>query len=63
MTRIINIDARWNNTQARFTAYCVIGQWDGNENDDDIFYYFDTEDIVGDHGEFTVLSFEEVAIA
>lgn len=26
-----------------FDYKCIIGQWDGDENDDDIFYYFEDE--------------------
>lgn len=46
---IIYIDGYWLDTKEKFCGYkCVIGEWDGNEDDDDIFYYFDTkEDLEG----------------
>jgi hypothetical protein len=41
-----------------FFKTCVIGEWDGNENDDHIFFYFDNEkSIVGDHGDFVVIDY------
>jgi hypothetical protein len=60
--KLIEIDARWNDTQARFSAYAIIGTWDGTD-DDDIFYYFDDKNIIGNHGDFTVLNFVELEIA
>lgn len=41
------------------TYDAMVGVWDGKTNDDDIFYWFDGGgDLVGDHGDFTVVSVE-----
>ena len=49
----------WDNKPSEtFFKTCVIGEWDGNENDDHIFFYFDNEkSIIGDHGDFVVIDY------
>ena len=61
----IYITAFWNNTHQEFGAKCVVSDrlsdidYEPPEDDDDIFYYFNTvENIIGNHGEFTVTDFE-----
>lgn len=42
---IIYIDGYWADTKEKFSSHkCVIGEWDGDENDHDIFYHFDSEE-------------------
>lgn len=39
------------------TREAMVGSWDGENNDDNVFYWFDNEnEIIGDHGDFTVVS-------
>lgn len=44
--KIIYIDGYWLDTKEQFFSYkCVLGEpWDGNENDHDIFFYFENEE-------------------
>ena len=42
---IVYIDGYWLDTKETFNGYkCVIGTWIQNEHDNDIFYYFESED-------------------
>lgn len=43
------------------TRDAMIGVWDGESNDDDVFYWFDDDgsELVGDHGDFTVVSVQK----
>ena len=57
--RQIYIHGRWNDNDAPLWAKCVVGG-EPSDDDDDIFYYFeDGEEIVGNHGGFTVTEYEE----
>lgn len=62
----IYITAYWNDTKQGFGAKCVVSDqlsdpdYEPPEDDDDIFYYFNTvENIIGNHGDFTVTDFEQ----
>lgn len=56
----IEITYCWNSDPGTpYDATAAIGEYDGESNDDDIFYWFAPgEEILGDHGEFTVTSAE-----
>lgn len=42
---IIYIDGYWLDTKEKFHNYkCIIGEWNGNDDDYDISYYFDSEE-------------------
>ena len=42
--KIIYINGYWIPEKSKFNNYkCIIGKWNGNENDNDIFYYFENE--------------------
>jgi len=42
---VIYIDGYWLDTLEYFFNYkCIIGEWDGNEEDNDIFFYFKNEE-------------------
>jgi hypothetical protein len=45
--KTIYIDGYWIDTKETFSNYkCIIGDWNGNEEDDDIFYYFENDEDV-----------------
>jgi hypothetical protein len=57
----IVVNGYWLDTGKRFENQAIIGEYDGESNDDDIFYYFDSpEEVVGKHGSFYITSFQEV---
>lgn len=62
--KLIEITLHFNDEPDReFDTLAVIGEWDGNEDDSQIFYYFDDNPevpIVGNHGEFTVTAYKEL---
>ena len=42
---VVYIDGYWLDTKETFTGYkCVMGKWIQNEDDCDIFYYFESEE-------------------
>ena len=46
---VVYIDGYYIPENSYFYDYkCIIGEWDGDENDDDIFYYFENEDELQD---------------
>lgn len=55
----IEIVGYWHSEPANtFVKTCFIGEWDGIENDDHIFFYFDSKkSIIGDHGDFVVIDY------
>lgn len=56
---LIQIEGIWNDSKERFNATAAIGQYDGVSEDDHIFYWFDNYDmVVGEHEDFTVLSYD-----
>lgn len=55
---IIRIEGYWNDNQTPINALCMVGEDSGD--DDNLFFYFDPdEQIVGNHGEFTVTEYWE----
>jgi hypothetical protein len=52
----------WNDTRESFEHVIALDSWDGIEDDDDreVFYFFDGDDPIGDHGEFTITKLEQV---
>lgn len=56
--QLITISYYWNSDpHTPWESTAAIGEYDGESNDDDIFYWFAPgEEILGDHGEFTVTS-------
>lgn len=45
----------WKDTGKRFEGYIIDDEsWDGNEADDDVFYYTDGEPVMGEHFDFVV---------
>ena len=57
----IEITYFWNSNPGKtYDATAAIGEYDGESNDDDIFYWFAPgEEVIGDHGEFTVTAAEQ----
>lgn len=56
--KTIYIQGYWNDNQAPLSARCIVNG-EPTEDDDDVFYYFeDGEEIIGNHGDFTVTGFE-----
>ena len=54
----IEIDCYWEGSEKRFTANAAIGKYTGEPGDEDMFHWFDKhEDVIGYHGEFTVISY------
>ena len=54
----------WNDPDKdEFTHVIALDSWDGVEDDEDreIFYFFDGDDPIGDHGDFTITKLEELA--
>lgn len=47
-------------TKTLETRDAMIGVWDGETNDDDVFYWFDDDgsELIGEHSDFTVVSVE-----
>ncbi len=57
----IEITFYWNDDESKtlHTRDAMIGVWDGKENDDEIFFWFDKDgsELIGDHNDdFTVVS-------
>lgn len=62
--KLFNCDGYWQDCKQQFKNMIVCdGEWDGIENatDEKIFFYTDGLPVVGDHGEFVVLTAEEMA--
>jgi len=51
----------WNDCKEEFTHVIALDSWDGVEDDEDreIFYFFDGDEPIGDHGDFTITFLEE----
>lgn len=51
----------WNDTKEPFTHVIALDSWDEveDEEDEEIFYFFDGDEPIGDHGEFTITHLEE----
>lgn len=60
MNTLIQITIFFNDDETKTLEIrdAMIGIWDGEANDDDIFYWFDDDgsELIGDHGDFTVMS-------
>jgi len=55
MKGIAFVNGYWKDNKETFRGMKVeLGSWDGNENDDDIFFYMDGYEPLGDHGDFVV---------
>lgn len=62
MKQII-ITAHWvDQPDMSFITHCQVGiDYNENDDDDEIFYYFEEgEEILGEHGDFTVVAWEVV---
>lgn len=56
---VILVTGSWNNTKEEFKYLACIGSESDEINDDVTFFYFDSrETVIGDHGDFTITSFE-----
>ena len=51
----------WNDTKESFSHVIALDSWDGIEDDDDaqVFYFFDGEEPLGSHGDFTITRITE----
>jgi hypothetical protein len=59
-TKIYLCDGYWIDSKEKFQGAKISnGSWDGSE-DDDIFYYTDGGDVIGNHCEFVVESALEI---
>lgn len=55
---LIEIKAKWVDSGEEFTDNAAIGQYDGESDDDHIFYWFDSSDmVIGEHEDFIVISY------
>lgn len=52
----------WNDTRELFTHVIALDSWDGIEDDDDaqVFYFFDGDEPLGNHGDFTITELGQV---
>ena len=62
MCNVVYANGFWNDTKQKFSGKPVcLGSWDGNEDDDNIFFYCDGEPVIGNHGDFTITDIEQEA--
>lgn len=57
----ITIYFHWVGEKRIYSARAVIGVWDGNEDDHQVFYYFDDavdKSIIGVYADFEVVGYE-----
>lgn len=63
-TGFYNACGKWNDTKETFTAIVFRGtraQIDRHFDNDKVFYYFEIdEDIKGNHGDFTITSYQKI---
>lgn len=59
--KLIEVEFKWSDEDRVQYDKAAIGVWDGKSNDEDIFFWFETENsVIGDHGDFEVLSYKTV---
>jgi hypothetical protein len=58
---LFRCDVYWKTTNQSFNVVMSDGEWDGEEGakDDLVFFYTEGSPVMGDHGEFVVLTAKE----
>ena len=60
---LYNCKGYWNDTKLKFDGVIISDEtWNETEDpeDEDIFYYTEGESIIGDHGDFVIVSAEPI---